>query len=139
MTFEQSEKHLRDDAKKALAASEEKLLSELFGPTFDEKRATEFYAGLEAAAFIAAYAGIKDVNIDCRSGANIAQKIRTLSATASQSPDWGITALVQYKAQRDAAFLARYDSTQGWTAYVAAKAAYEEAAVTFLDMMFDHN
>ena len=139
MTFEQSEKHLRDGIKKTAATSEESLFTELFGPTFDEKRAAEFYVGLEAAAYIADHAGIKDVNIDCRSGANIAQKIRALSATASQSPDWGMATLVECKAQRDATFLARYDSTQNWTAYVAAKTAYEEAAVAFLDTMFDHN
>lgn len=138
MTFEHNGKHLREDAGAAQAADSEPLLAELFATESYEVRSAEFYAGLEAAAVIADHAGIKDVNIDCPSGARIAQKIRTIAKTSQQSENTKMDALMSLKAQRDLAFCARYDSTQGWTAYVAAKAAYEEAATAYLDILFDH-
>ena len=138
MTFEHSGKHLLENADGAEAADGEPLLAELFATESYGARSAEFYAGLEAAAVIADHAGIKDVNIDCPSGARIAQKIRTIAKTSQQSENAKMDVLMSLKATRDLAFCARYDSTQGWTAYVAAKTAYEEAATTYLDTVFDH-
>lgn len=130
---------MRESVKAANATDGEPLLKELFGTETHGARSAEFYAGLEAAAVIADHAGIKDVNIDCGSGARIAQKIRTVAKLSNQSETANMVAIMTLKAERDMAYCARYDSTQGWTHYVAAKAAYEEAATSYLDAIFDHH
>lgn len=138
MTFDQTNKKLNAVAGQNRAQDEARLCSELFDNMGHTARASEFYAGLEAAAIVADHAGIKDVNIDCRSGARIADKIRTFSKNSGHSENWDMATLMALKAARDAAFAVRYDSTQNWTGYVSAKTAYEEASTQFLDAVFDH-